>query len=186
MAKRCRARAGWIALGGLVLVACGGGSSSGVPDELRAETDDVAAGDCATPVEGVSDLAAEPEITANRFRWQDSRGCDVRIDVIANSFVDDHCEGDAVEIMGVGTPLGEQIDTGGRIFYWDPDNALMRGDGTATMSVSDLPPTAVDTGFRRGDMELWTDNNQPEILLRVRGDDVEILQLDSTGLTLCA
>jgi hypothetical protein len=110
----------------------------------------------------------------------------VRVDVIANSFSDDHCEGDAVELMGVGTPLGEPIATDRRTFYWDPGNALLLSDGTKTMPVSDLPPTALDTGFRRGEMQLWVDSAQPDVLLRVSGDTVEVLKLDSSGVALCA
>ena len=170
------------------LASCGSGSSSEIPEDLRVDYNDVAAGNCASPAGGASDLRLEPNFTAELFRWRDSRGCAVRVDVIQNMFGDsDHCNKGALEIMQVGATLGEPISSGGRWFYWDPDNALHRVvGGTDEVSTSDLPETALDSGFRRGALELWTDPARPDRILRVDGTRVQVLQQDTSGLVFCA
>lgn len=172
----------------IALTACGSGASSEIPETLRVDYDDVAAGDCATPAGGASDLRLEPDLTADLLRWTDSRGCAVRVDVIQNLFGDsDHCDLGALEIMQVGATLGDPISSSGHWFYWDPDNTLRRDEGgTEQISLSDLPETALDSGFRRGALELWTDPARPDRILRVDGTDVQILPQDTTGLVFCA
>ena len=52
--------------------------------------------------------------------------------------------------------------------------------------MSELPLTAIDSGSRRGEVELWTDPAQPDRLLRVNGTTVQVLKQDTAGLTYCA
>lgn len=119
------------------------------------------------------------------FRWLDRQGCLVRVDVIRNVFGNsDHCDMGSDQFLTVGDPLGEPIyDDTFSAFYWDPDGSLGQG-ATVTIASTDLPSDASDSGYRRGDTQLWVDDIGQ--LYLIDGGRVQVLARDRKGLNICA
>lgn len=175
----------------LTLVTSCGSSSGGVPKDLAADALDKnsAPAACQGDLGSATDLRDEPSPTVDQFRWRNELGCPVRIDVIAHFLGDDeHCDMDNVEILRVGTPVGERVTEEPRTFFWDPEDELDRGtdNETVTIDISDLPQTASDTTFRLGDASLWSDSRDPSSLYRVHAEEADVFTLDDTGFTDCA
>ena len=179
----------------VMVAAC---ASGGVPDELRARSDDgeTAPAGCGGESDGPEDLTAEPALrrTAERYRWRDQHGCPIRVDVIVHLRGDDeHCDMGSVEIIRVGTPLGTSIDNFSdpevRTFVWDPSNVLGPTDDvdrSLTIDRGQLPSTAIDSGYRLDGVELWTDSGSDDVLYRVRDDRAQVLMQDINRLSRCA
>ena len=52
----------------------------------------------------------------------------------------------------------------------------------SVVTVTDLPPSATDSGYRQGDDELWIDSSNPEVIYRVSGDTADVfIRDDSLG-----
>jgi hypothetical protein len=92
--------------------------------------------------------------------WTDVDGCLVRIDVLAERPGPEHCEWQDTRVLITGEPFGARYTKpeNTRHYVRDPagiyrDQSLVDGfDPDAS-----LPDAARDTGFRRGEVELWID-----------------------------
>ena len=132
---------------------------------------------------GITDLDEEPSYSADYLhRWSTADGCDVRLDVLMTRRGDDACGGSDVADILMGTPLGRPHDsTRPRIYIKDPENAL--GDTTTANAFDEdtsLPKGAVDTGFRQGDVELWTDPKDDAFVYLVGESNTEAWPLDES------
>jgi hypothetical protein len=47
---------------------------------------------------------------------------------------------------------------------------------------ADLPDSAYDTGFRRGDDELWLDESDSSVIFVISGDAGQVWERSSSGL----
>lgn len=136
------------------------------------------------------DLTSEPKgwlQYGTYLRWTDSDDCLVRIDVISHHHGAAHCGWQRMQWITIGRPFGSSIaagsstDTANR-YVWDPFGVLPDGPIGSELSLSDLPDTAFDTGYRRGESELWIDETDESVLYRIHGSTVELWQRSSSGL----
>lgn len=179
-----------------------GGTGTGDTVAIELDLDEADTGTGSTVVRRVSgcpsepgsptDLDAEPATWlafGTYLRWTDGEGCSVRIDVISHIQGATHCDYQAAEYLTIGRPLGASIDGAepGQIarFVWDPTGVLPGGPWGETLPVDELPPGAVDTGYRRDLAELWLDG-EAGALYRVVGDRAQAWHPDDTGLGLCS
>jgi hypothetical protein len=111
--------------------------------------------------------------------WIDAEGCLVRIDVLADRPGPDHCgfEDARVIITGItGPTLGEPYTTAvdSVSYVRDPEGVFGKPELTAGFDPSaTLPSGAVDSGYREGDTELWTDPADPSGIYLVTGATTE-------------
>ena len=138
-----------------------------------------------------TDLDAEPTTWLafdTYLRWVDGERCSVRIDVISHTRGAEACGYEAAEFITIGRPLGISIDGAppGDIarYVWDPAGALPGGPWGQLATVGELPPAALDTGYRRDGAELWLDEQAGQ-LYRIVGDRAQVWHGDDTGLGLC-
>lgn len=102
-------------------------------------------------------MSLDPDYVSYVRGWTNAAGCDVRRDIIAMR-ERGGCYPDNIREILVGTPLGESTTSGRtRIFVRDPDGDANGKFGTAPLLLEiDLPANAEDSGYRFGDLELWT------------------------------
>lgn len=109
-----------------------------------------------------TDLAVEPQYSStDGERWSTHDGCPVRLDVLVTRRPppDYHCEGWPPSVV-MGIPLGAAITSLGsyREFVRDPDGFFGNAELQAGFDPdAEVPPTAFDTGYRHGPIELWMD-----------------------------
>ena len=142
-----------------------------------------------------TDISAEPLTWlayADYIPWVDGAGCPVRIDVISDVMGPEHCGWEASERITIGTPLGASIrnDAGtdggtARTFIFDPHGVVGAHPPHVSMAVADLPASALDTGYRAADAQLWLDPSDAEHLYRVRNGLADRFVLDTSD-QLCA
>ncbi len=100
-------------------------------------------------------------------RVYDEEGCPLRRDIVSwrTEPPTAHCFA-GTTFLTVGTPVGAPVpEGGGRHFVRDPSEAL---DFDA-----ELPPSAIDTGYRKDGASLWVDRSDDSRVYIVEGDDVE-------------
>jgi hypothetical protein len=124
------------------------------------------------------DVAHEPDVRehADHRPWTDGDGCLVRIDVVAEHPGPDHCGWERASVLITGRPLGARYTdaTDGAEYVRDPEGVF--GDASLTAGFEPdalLPGTAVDSGYRRGDVELWSDPADPSAVWMVGPDGTE-------------
>ena len=163
----------------LITIACDGSVGASEPGNPR---------ECDAQPGSPIDLAAEPQDWlqfGTYLRWTDGDGCLVRIDVISHHHGAAHCGWQSMESITIGRPFGSSIAAGASTanrYVWDPQGVLPDGPFGSELTLSDLPDTALDTGYRREGSELWLDEENEAVLYRVSGDTVEAFQLSSSGL----
>ena len=166
----------FVVASGLLLVACadgetpestanGGGTAPAVtpttvPCDERADPD--------------LDVATEPDwrrYAAYRDWTRD--GCIVRIDVLADRPGPDHCGWEATRVIITGLTLGERFTSASDDVEYvrDPGNVL--GLPVAFRTDVLLPTSAIDSGYRSGDAELWTDPTDADGIYVIERGTVE-------------
>lgn len=135
-----------------------------------------------------TDVAHEPDTRrfADYRPWSTDDGCLVRIDVLAERSGPDHCGFEDADVIITGTPLGELYtspdDT--QTYIRDPGGVFGRPEVAAAFEPSaTLPDDAVDSGYRRDDVELWTVPDDPSSIYIVTPDATERWPLGEQ--TLC-
>ena len=108
------------------------------PDGCPAERDD--------PLD-VGSESTERVLNADSYdRWQEGEGCAVRLDVVTTLPGDAHGNWESVTFLVLGEPA-----TPGRHYLHDPEARLADAvDRSRVLAADELPPTASDTGYRRG------------------------------------
>ncbi len=133
-----------------------------------------------------SDLDSEPEqwLAFGEYkRWFDAAGCPVRIDVISNINGAAHCDLEDAEFITIGRPLGRSIialppNTMNR-YVWNANGVIQAIPSGEIIEVSDLPATAIDTGYVQGNRQLWIDDESDSVLYVVEdGGRALVLVLD--------
>ena len=139
---------------------------------------------CDSPTGSVTDIANEPDWRryGDYRAWTTADGCLVRIDVPADRPGPDHCGWQSARLIIATIPIGKRYSNEGNAasYVRDPDNVF--GD-PATVTAFDpdaeLPAGAVDSGFRQGATELWTDPaDGGSAIYLVAGTTVERWPLD--------
>ena len=125
---------------------------------------------CAGNADPALDVATEPRLwraAADSEEWTSRSGCLVRIDVLAERSGAAHCGHAQARVIITGTPLGSRY-TGphdARTYIRDPEGTYHDAQLTQRFTASTtLPREAVDSGFRRGALELWHTPNDPSAL----------------------
>lgn len=134
--------------------------------------------ECEADEGDVTDVANEPDVRqwGDYLPWTDRDGCLVRIDVIAERPGPDHCGWEEARVLITGRPFGARYSTLGDSREYVRDPAGVFGDPSLTAGFdpeASLPATAVDSGFRRGDIELWHDPADPSAIWMVSPDHTE-------------
>jgi hypothetical protein len=182
------------ALLGTCTVLAVGGLAAGAAVVARDDSPEVAVGpsgpaadpataephECEAAEGAVTDLASEPpewrEASGGGPPWTDRDGCLVRMDVLAESPGPDHCGYERATVLTTGQPVGTPFSTmhDDRQYVRDPDGVY--GDPALAAAFdpdATLPPTAVDSGFRRDGVELWHDPADPSAVWLVGPDRTE-------------
>lgn len=147
---------------------------------------------CQTEPGSPIDLASEPAgwlAFGEYFRWTDTAGCPVRIDVISHNAGAEHCGWQAAEFITIGRPLGESVtqlspEVANR-YIWNPDGVIPGVPEATTIAVAELPATAVDTGYRAAQVSMWIDPADESTLYLVTGDTAQVWTRDFEA-GLCA
>lgn len=131
---------------------------------------------CTAERGSVTDVDNEPDWRqhADYRPWTDTKGCLVRIDVVAERSGPDHCGWEDADVLIVGDPLGERYGAESVQFVRDPDGVFDRPALTEGFAAdAEVPDSAVDSGFRRGGVQLWhAPDDQSQVWL-VDGDSAE-------------
>jgi hypothetical protein len=108
-------------------------------------------------------VATEPRLwrlAGDYLEWTSRAGCLVRIDVLAQRSGAAHCGHQDASVIITGTPFGARYTSpqDARLYIRDPkgsyrNTALTKGFDPRAV----LPGSAVDSGFRRDNIELWYD-----------------------------
>ena len=141
--------------------------------EPAAEPHECEAGDGA-----VTDVASEPDWRqyADYRPWTDREGCLVRIDVLAERPGPGHCGWERATVLITGQPLGARYSSSSddTEYVRDPDGVFDDPSLRAGFDPdASLPGTAVDSGYRDGDIELWHDPADPSAIWMVAPDRTE-------------
>lgn len=161
----------------LALLGCNDGTpkiASTEKAQSTAEKPHACSADAGSPL----DVASEPPYRKHALyeAWTDKAGCLVRIDVLFERPGPAHCNQQETRVLGMGMPFGARTtgpdDT--QLYVRDP-NGLYRNPALVAgfNPMTDLPDSAVDTGYRRGELELWLDPQQPSGVYLKRGRLVE-------------
>ena len=92
-----------------------------------------------------SEFAAATDDELRQQVWTDAAGTRVPTDVVTSYRGPEHCDWESVTIL----QLGEQQ------YLRDPDRLLTEEVPTRFEGDVELPPDATDTGYRRGEEQLW-------------------------------
>jgi len=155
------------------------GSCLGEDGDVRWRPGGEEARECEAGEGEVTDVATEPPSwrqSADYLPWTDREGCLLRIDVVAERPGPDHCGWERATVLVTGQPLGARYTApdDSTEYVRDPDGVF--GDASLTAGFdpdADLPATAVDSGYRRGDIELWHDPADPSAVWIVSPDHTE-------------
>lgn len=130
---------------------------------------------------GVETTAACPPVdtTPAEFdAWTTADGCAVSPDRVQSHDGPEEC----------GWELVDYLVFDGRAYHFDPVNFLSYVDGlprNRTVRVADLGGEVADTGFRRGDEQLWSDAADPKYVYVVHGNQADRYLFDSEGAIVC-
>ena len=150
----------FLALGFAVATACGG---MGEPQAV-----------CGSPGTD-TDMSQDPDLAPYVRGWTTVAGCDVRRDVIAMR-EGGGCYPDSIRELLMGEVLGQPWSgrDGTRIYTRDPDGSANEAFATAALLVDiQMPEDAQDSGYRYGDLELWTIPGDQQYVYIVSSDTVE-------------
>lgn len=132
-------------------------------------------GDCEAEPGSAIDLVDEPD-SLRDFAWTDDSGCLIRIDVIHEQLVDEHCGIDNVRLFFTGDELGTRFSSTDppATYIRDPSGTYLNDYVTDGFEkLEELPPDATYSGFRLRDRELWISPSDPNVLLLKDSDSVE-------------
>ncbi len=122
--------------------------------------------------------------------WTDAAGCAVPAEVISLAPGDAACGWETVDFLTVGTPIGELMAASdARTYLWDPVNLLSYVDGDVrnrTVRTADLAAAVLDTGYRFGTIQLWSDPEIPAYVFLVDGPRANRFELDDGDPIVCA
>lgn len=158
-------------------------SSAPTLEPTTAPSDSIAV-TCAAPAGAVTDVASEPNWRryGDYRMWTAADGCLVRIDVLADRPGPAHCGWQTARVIITGIPIGARYsdERNDANYVRDPDNVF--GDPATALAFdpdADLPPGAVDRGFRQRATELWVDPADGSVIYLVTGTSIERWPLDS-------
>ena len=127
----------------------------------------------------VTDVATEPpdwRQHGDYLPWTDREGCLLRIDVLAERPGPEHCDQQRARVLITGQPLGARYTTAADDTEYVRDPEGVFGDAALTAGFdpdAEVPATAVDSGYRRGDLALWHDPADPSAIWLVGPDQTE-------------
>jgi hypothetical protein len=173
-------RAGATLILALLLAACAAEASrSGGPTQPPSATPHA----CQARDGSVTDVAHEPDWRqyGGYTPWTTPDGCLLRIDIVADRPGPAHCGFEDARVIITGIPVGTPYSTveDSAHYVRDPGDAF--GDPATADAFdpdADLPLSAVDTGYRQADAELWVVRADPSSVYLVDGDIVERWPLD--------
>lgn len=114
--------------------------------------------ECAADEGSDIDVAHEPDWRqyADYMPWTDQNGCLLRIDVLAERPMPEHCGWESARVLITGPTMGQPYAADSVHYVRDPEGVLEMPALTESLRLdATLPPTALDTGYRRGAVELW-------------------------------
>jgi len=140
---------------------------------------------CVSEPGAPTDLDSEPSqwLAFGEYkRWSDSEGCPVRVDVVAHINGAEHCDVQDAEFITIGRPLGVGVEylspeTANR-YVWNAGGVVRGLPPAKTVSSSDLPASAVDTGYVREADRLWLDEADASVLYVVAGETARVFVRD--------
>ncbi|MEO8246885.1 MAG: hypothetical protein ABI622_07150 [Chloroflexota bacterium] len=138
---------------------------------------------CQARAGSVTDVASEPDWRqyADYTPWTTPDGCLLRIDVIADRPGPSHCDMQAARVIITGRPVGAPYSTEADTAQYVRDPQDVFGDPQTAAAFepdADLPPDAVDTGYRQASSSLWVVRADPSSIYVVDGDTTERWPLD--------
>ncbi|MEX0826232.1 MAG: hypothetical protein WD184_05725 [Acidimicrobiia bacterium] len=137
-----------------------------------------AAHECTGEPDDVVSLEGEPH-SVREFPWTDAQGCLVRLDVLLEWAGSAHCGRQTVRVLRTGEPVGARWDHpwrsgDGSEYVRDPDQAYGQPELRAGFAeLQELPPDAIDTGFRSVGRELWLSPSDPNAVYLRDSEGVE-------------
>ena len=167
-------------------------SSAATTEELTqgapAAEDDPTPRECDAAQGSVVDIETEPDwrAYANYRAWADTRGCLIRIDILADRPGPAHCGYENTRVIIMGQDYGEPYTSVADAVEYVKDPAGAYGDpqlADAYRSDSPLPRDAVDSGARLQDTALWLDPDE-EFVYLVGPEDTQWLPRGTA--TACA
>jgi hypothetical protein len=135
--------------------------------------------ECAAAEGEVTDVATEPpdwRQNADYLPWTDREACLLRIDVLAERPGPEHCDSERASVLITGRPLGARYTNAAddTEYVRDPEGVFDDAALTAGFDPdAEVPATAVDSGYRRGDLALWHDPTDPSAIWIVGPDHTE-------------
>lgn len=140
-----------------------------------------------------TDLDSEPAqwlAFGDYKRWFDAEGCPVRIDVISNINGAEHCDLEDAEFITIGRPLGRSIislppETMNR-YVWNADGVIEGMPPGETIEISELPASAIDTGYVQGDRQLWIDGESESVIYVVEDGGRALVFVMDPEAGICA
>lgn len=134
--------------------------------------------ECDAEQGAVTDIENEPAWRpfANYLPWTDGEGCLLRIDILAERTGPEHCGYEDARVIIAGRPLGNRYTTSADAveFARDPDGVFGRPELTAGFDPdAELPDDAVDSGYRRHQLQLWHIPGDQSAIWIVSPDGVE-------------
>jgi hypothetical protein len=130
-----------------------------------------------------TDLDAEPALWlehGNYMRWEDTNGCPIRIDVIADTRGAEHCGYQEAESLTLGQTTGEPFSSSqdSRRFVWNGGGVIKGLDPGEIVPRSSLPASAFDTGYRQAGAGLWMSGDSAFV---VTGDTAKVFHFEPTA-----
>lgn len=134
----------WVLAVVLAAAGCSGDVSSPGPSTVTTTP-------CGIDGESLSSFAS-----GSYLRWETPNGCAVSIDLIAHSFGEPNCGFEPAEFITLGPPAaGPDSSSVSNRYVWNADGVIPGLDPGRTIPISDLPSSALDSGYRQGDAQLW-------------------------------
>ncbi len=111
---------------------------------------------CSDPAAPDLDVANEPDWRKyTNYREWTRDGCLVRIDVLADRPGPDHCGWESARVIVTGAPLGSRYSNSDDDVEYIRDPYDVLGFAAGFEPDATLPPGAIDTAYRSGDLALW-------------------------------
>jgi hypothetical protein len=139
---------------------CAGDDAIGSRVVAQGEPDATIVRECDGAAGSSIDVKGEPDWRPyGDYRpWTDRDGCLLRIDVLAERAGPAHCGWEEASVIIAGRPLGSRYTDQRDVVEYVKDPKSVFGQPALAEAFdpdAELPATAVDSGFRRGDAALW-------------------------------
>jgi hypothetical protein len=130
---------------------------------------------CDPPPSAATDVASEASWAVGQDwfeRWRDETACAVRADVLFSTAGASHCNWESIRFLYYDD--GRPVSKGSAPYVRDRHGILTGVSFEDSFAkLDEVPPTARDSGYRRGDWALWIDEQSPERVYLVGDGAVE-------------